>query len=147
MKPKHQRLIFIAISMVFLVAAALFTMQAFRQNLVFFFSPSELATQQPQPTGIIRVGGLVEAGSVKDLGNDTIQFSVTDGTASLVITYIGLLPTLFREGQGVVAEGSITDSKHFKATRVLTKHDENYMPPEVVDSLKKSGRWKDMPKP
>lgn len=147
MKPKHQRLIFIAISMVFLVTAALFTMQAFRQNIVFYFSPSELAKQHPKPTGVIRVGGLVETNSIKDIGNDAIEFSVTDGTASLIITYTGMLPTLFREGQGVVAEGSITDARYFKASRVLTKHDENYMPPEVVDSLKKSGRWKDMPTP
>ncbi len=143
MKPKHQRLIFITASMIFLIAAALLTMQAFKENLVFFFSPSELAAQTTPPTALIRVGGLVESGSIKKKGTDTTLFTITDGKASLSIEYTGLLPTLFREGQGVVAEGHNVDRARFNAIRVLTKHDENYMPKEVVDSLKKTGHWQE----
>ncbi|MFO0389233.1 MAG: cytochrome c maturation protein CcmE [Alphaproteobacteria bacterium] len=141
MKPKHQRLLFIIASMIFLIAAALLTMQAFKENLVFFFSPSELAAQSTLSTSLIRVGGLVETGSIKKTGTDTIVFTITDGKESLAVQYTGLLPTLFREGQGVVAEGHSVDKTRFNATRVLTKHDENYMPKEVVDSLKKTGHW------
>ena len=143
MKPKHQRLIFIAFSMIFMVAAVLLTMQAFRENLVFFYSPSDLSQLSEKPSGLIRIGGLVEAGSINKLNEDSLSFSVTDGQDSIQVEYTGLLPTLFREGQGVVAEGNITGIKHFTASRILTKHDENYMPKEVVDSLKKTGRWQE----
>lgn len=142
MKPKHQRLIFVSVSVVFLCAAALMTMQAFRQNLVFFYSPSELAQQQPAPGQKIRLGGLVGNQSIKRGKNDTVSFIITDGAAEVHVTYTGLLPNLFREGQGVVAEGMMVDKDHFNAATILAKHDEKYMPREVVDALKKSGQWK-----
>ncbi len=143
MKLKHQRLVFVAGSMLFLIASTLLVMQAFKENLVFFYSPSDIASTSPSPETLIRVGGLVKAGSIKKHHDSLIEFSVTDNQNTLHISYTGMLPTLFREGQGVVAEGYLQADGHFKATRVLTKHDENYMPKEVVDSLKASGRWKE----
>ncbi|MBI1236935.1 MAG: cytochrome c maturation protein CcmE [Alphaproteobacteria bacterium] len=143
MKPKHQRLLFIAATMIFLIAAALLTLQAFRENLVFFYSPSDIAAQKPDASRLIRIGGLVEANTVKKEDGGGVQFAVTDGQQSIEVRYDGLLPPLFREGQGVVAEGYMTAGADFSATRVLTKHDENYMPKEVVDALKKTGRWQE----
>ncbi len=143
MKPKHQRLIFIICSMLFLLVSTVLVMRAFQQNMVFFYSPQDISQKNIPPTQLIRIGGLVEAGSVVKEADDVIEFKVTDNAQSVHVTYSGMLPTLFREGQGLVAEGYITSPMEFKATRVLTKHDENYMPKEVVDSLKKSGRWKE----
>lgn len=139
MKPKHQRLVFVAVSMVFLCAAALFTLRAFRENLVFFYSPSELAQHMPAPTQLVRLGGLVKTGSIAHDG-DQVRFIVTDGAGELSVHYTGLLPSLFREGQGVIAEGHAQPGG-FEATKILAKHDETYMPKEVVDALKRSGNW------
>ena len=136
MKPKHQRLIFILVSMVCLIVSALLIMRAFRDNLVFFYSPAEVVGQSIAPDRLIRVGGLVESGSIRRGENGRIDFNVTDGAATLAISYQGMLPNLFREGQGVVAEGYLEDAKRFKATSILAKHDENYMPPEVAESLR-----------
>lgn len=141
MKPKHQRMIFVAFTVVSLCVATLLVMNAFRQNLVFFYSPSELALRPVDNTQLIRIGGLVEAGSIERGENDRLQFRISDGKATLTVMYQGMVPALFREGQGAVAEGYL-DNGEFHATRILTKHDENYMPREVVDALKKSGRWK-----
>ncbi len=129
------------VSVVFLCVAVLFVMQAFKQNLVYFYSPTDIAANPPAPMQKIRVGGLVEAGSVvkKD---SSVRFVVTDGKHALAITYQGLLPNLFREGQGVIAEG-VMEGGVFTASTILAKHDENYMPKEVVDALKKSGHWKE----
>ncbi len=140
MKPKHQRLIFVAVSMIFLLIASVLTLRAFRDNLVFFYSPSELAQHKIGEKQLVRIGGLVETGS---LTHDAphVQFKVTDGKAAVNVDYSGMLPALFREGQGVVVEGYLEKDGDFSATRVLTKHDENYMPKDVVDALKKSGRW------
>ncbi|MDX1974954.1 MAG: cytochrome c maturation protein CcmE [Rickettsiales bacterium] len=143
MKPKHQRLIFISISLVFLLGATLLILQAFRENLVFFYAPSDLQEKHPAAHEIIRMGGLVKEGTLKHGTDNHIQFELTDGNASVVVTYQGMLPSLFREGQGVVAEGRLTTAKQFTATRILTKHEEKYMPKEVVDALKKSGQWKE----
>lgn len=140
MKPKHQRLVFISISVAFLCIATLLTLQAFRENLVFFYTPTDILEKRPDLATMVRIGGLVEAGSVKR-ENDTLSFKLTDGNTVLDITYQGTPPGLFREGQGAVVEGYPTGTKHFKAVRVLTKHDEFYMPKEVVESLKKSGHW------
>jgi len=142
MKPKHQRLIFITFSIIFLCIAVLLTLRAFRDNLVFFYSPSDVSEQTIAPERLIRIGGLVESGSVARGANDAVDFNVTDGKASLHVHYEGMLPSLFREGQGVVAEGYLKDKTHFAAKTILAKHDENYMPREVVDALKKSGHWK-----
>ena len=140
MKPKHQRLAFVAFSVAFLVVAVLLTLQAFRENIVFFYSPTELAVQAPGAKHI-RLGGLVKQGSVSREG-DVYRFTITDGSADVAVQYTGLVPNLFREGQGVVAEGAMGADGVFAARTILAKHDENYMPREVVDSLKKTGVWK-----
>ena len=140
MKPKHQRLIFVSLSVLFLCAAGLFSMQAFRANLVFFYSPSDIAAQTVDSTKRIRIGGLVKAGSVKRKG-DQVRFITSDGKAELQVTYKGILPNLFREGQGVIAEGYLQSTNQFAADKILAKHDEKYMPKEVVDALKRSGNW------
>jgi cytochrome c-type biogenesis protein CcmE len=140
MKPKHQRLFFVSVSIVFLCLAVLLVLQAFRENIVFFYMPSELSAITPLPIELIRVGGLVEMGSVTR-DNGMLSFHLTDGSVSLSVEYTGATPGLFREGQGAVVEGYLTDATHLQAKRVLTKHDEYYMPQEVVDALKKSGRW------
>lgn len=142
MKPKHQRLVFIAASMVFLTAAVLFTLQAFKDNLVFFYSPSDIEAKHVPAGRVMRLGGLVEDGSVVKGENQQIHFKITDGKASIDVAFQGLIPNLFREGQGVVAQGELVDSGHFNATQILAKHDETYMPREVVEALKKNGQWK-----
>jgi cytochrome c-type biogenesis protein CcmE len=98
---------------------------------------------QPATDLPIRIGGLVEKGSLKHQKDNWIAFTITDGKATVAVMYQGLLPNLFREGQGVVAEGLLATDGHFNATNILAKHDENYMPPEVADALKKSGRWRE----
>ncbi len=141
MKPKHQRLIFVLVSVVFLCVAVLFIMQAFKQNLVYFYSPSDIVANPPAAAQKIRIGGLVKTGSItKD--NDRVRFTVTDGKEELQVSYQGLLPNLFREGQGVIAEG-VMEENGLTASTILAKHDEKYMPKEVVDALKKSGHWKE----
>ena len=142
MKPKHQRLAFILVSMVFMAVAVLFTLQAFRDNIVFFFSPSDLEAKHPAVGRVMRLGGLVAAGSLVQGEGQKINYVVTDGKASGAVDYEGMVPNLFHEGQGVVAQGALVDAGHFHATSILAKHDETYMPREVVDALKKSGRWK-----
>lgn len=141
MKAKHQRLWFIALSIVMLCGAALFALQAFKQNIVYFFSPTDLETAQLVPMQTMRLGGLVRTGSLVQADED-YTFDVTDGNAQIRVYYSGLVPNLFREGQGVIVEGHMDDDGTFIATRILAKHDENYMPPEVIDSLKKTGRWR-----
>lgn len=143
MKPKHQRLLFIIISMVFLCAGTLLTMSAFRDNLVFFYSPSDLKklTQNISNEKIIRIGGLIKVGSIEHKGADSINFIITDGNADIKVSYSGMLPNLFREGQGCIAEGNMTSDTEFVAQKILAKHDEKYMPKEVVDALKRSGNW------
>jgi len=144
MTRKKRRLIVIGSGMVMLFAAAALVLNAFQDSLVFFRSPSDLAEKQ-QPLGrAFRLGGLVEEGSVTRQGDGlTVDFRVTDLAHSVPVTYRGILPDLFREGQGVVAEGRLRDDGVFVANEVLAKHDENYMPPEVAEALKKSGQWRD----
>jgi cytochrome c-type biogenesis protein CcmE len=139
-KPKHQRLALLGLGALALAGAAALVLTAFEDNLVFFHTPSELATRTPAPGLRLRIGGLVEEGSVVKDGND-VRFKVTDLKTAVPVSYRGILPDLFREGQGVVAEGTFKDGV-FTASEVLAKHDEKYMPPEVVDALKKSGEWK-----
>jgi len=142
-KRKHKRLMFVLGGMAALGIAAGLVVSAFDENLVFFFSPTELAAKEIKPDQRIRIGGLVEAGSLtKETDGVTVRFSVTDNTKSLTVRYKGILPDLFREGQGVVAEGRMGTDGVFEASEVLAKHDENYMPREVADALKKSGEWK-----
>ncbi len=122
-------------------------LSALRDNLVFFYSPTELHAKNPG-TRLVRIGGLVEAGTVKHVDDGrTIDFKVTDGSQDVAVQYVGILPDLFREGQGVVIEGNLASDGTFRAAEVLAKHDENYMPKEVVDALKKSGHWQETGSP
>jgi cytochrome c-type biogenesis protein CcmE len=132
---KKQRLIVVGLSLLSISLGVGFFLFAFKDNLVYFYGPSELP-QNLKPQQIIRVGGLVEKGSLQHLKDPVgVRFRITDGQSSLQIEFHGILPDLFREGQGVVAEGTLTSLTHFVAQRVLAKHDETYMPPEVQHSL------------
>ncbi len=143
MKRKHKRLTFVAVAMVLLAAAAGLVLSAFEENIVFFHSPTDILDKRPPEGRRMRIGGLVEAGSVNKPGGAVVNFKITDLANAIPVTFKGLLPDLFREGQGVVAEGLLVDGV-FQADEVLAKHDENYMPPEVADALKKSGKWEQM---
>jgi cytochrome c-type biogenesis protein CcmE len=125
------------------IAAAL-VLNAFSDSLVFFYSPSDLKTKAVPQGRMLRIGGLVEEASVKRAGDGkTVTFRITDGSAAVPVTYSGALPDLFREGQGVVVEGRIDGAGEVRAASVLAKHDERYMPKEVVEALKKSGHWQE----
>lgn len=141
MKPKRKRLYIVGLALLFLGAAAALVLTAFEDNIVFFYSPTDLAEKGVGPGRTVRIGGLVADGSVVK-SDATVTFTVTDLNKSVEVAYTGILPDLFREGQGVVAEGRIGTDGRFTATEVLAKHDENYMPKEVADALKASGQWK-----
>ena len=142
MKRKNKRLSFVVLTLLALAAAAGLVLAAFEDNIVFFHSPTEIVKKNILPEQRLRVGGLVEEGTVKQTGQNAItSFRVTDLTTSLTVNFKGILPDLFREGQGVVAEGHYRNGV-FEAKEVLAKHDETYMPKEVADALKKSGKWK-----
>ena len=121
------------------IAAAL-VLNAFQSNLVFFFTPTQVASNEAPRDRSFRIGGLVEAGSVaRERDGLTVKFRVTDTARTIPVVYVGILPDLFREGKGVVAQGRLGADGTFKASEVLAKHDENYMPPEAADALKKAG--------
>jgi cytochrome c-type biogenesis protein CcmE len=144
MKRKTLRLYLLIASLCLLGVAVGLTLYAFQSRIVFFFSPSEIAENKPAAGRVIRLGGLVEAGSVKKSGDGaTVDFNVTDLKSTVAVRFRGVLPDLFREGQGVVCEGSYGADGSFTATEVLAKHDEKYMPPEVAKALKESGRWQE----
>lgn len=140
MTRKQKRLAVIAGLGAVLAIAATLIFVALRDQIVFFYSPSEVKERAIAAGTPIRLGGLVKEGTWKKNG-ETSDFVVTDGQTEMTAHYVGLLPDLFREGQGVVIEGSVTPTGTFAATNVLAKHDENYMPREVVDELKKRGEW------
>ncbi|PZU86618.1 MAG: cytochrome c maturation protein CcmE [Shinella sp.] len=141
MTRKQKRLAVIAGGMSFIVAAVLLMMFAFGQSVAYFYMPSDLEKTAVGPGTRIRLGGLVAEGSVVRGEGSTVKFSVTDGTGTVPVSYTGILPDLFREGQGVVTEGAFDAAGGFVADSVLAKHDENYMPKEVADRLKKDGVW------
>lgn len=144
MTRKRRRLYFVVGGVALLGLAVGLTLSALNNNLVFFYSPTELYAQHIRPGRLVRIGGLVAAGSVRhEADGTTIDFTVTDGRKSVPVTYSGTIPDLFREGQGVVIEGRLASSGLFDATTLLAKHDARYMPPAVVEALKKSGRWKE----
>lgn len=144
MKRKTLRLYLLVVSIGLLSLAVGLALYAFKNKIVFFFSPSDIASHHPTSGQRVRLGGLVEAGSLQHLaGGTTVSFRVTDLKNGIDIRYQGILPDLFREGQGVVVEGSFDESGQFVATEVLAKHDEKYMPPEVAKALKDSGRWQE----
>ena len=145
MKRKHKRLTFVVLAMALLGTAAALILTAFREHIVFFYSPTEMAEKHIVEGRRIRLGGLVEEGSVKKEPGAVVVFRVTDLATAVPVRYKGILPDLFREGQGVVAEGRL-EKGTFVADEVLAKHDEQYMPPEVADALKKSGAWQEMGK-
>jgi cytochrome c-type biogenesis protein CcmE len=140
MRRRDQRLMIISAAGAVLVLAATLTFAGLRDSVVYFVAPSELA-EKAQPGQRIRLGGLVVEGTVQRVG-DVATFSVTDGPTAVQVRYEGLLPDLFREGQGVVCEGRWQPGQAFVADRVLAKHDENYMPREVAEALKQRGEWK-----
>jgi cytochrome c-type biogenesis protein CcmE len=143
MTRKQRRLILIGSSLGVLAIAVALVLSAMRQSIVFFNSPSDIVEQQVSPGTRVRVGGLVKDGSIKRGADLRINFAVTDGKSDIPVTYQGIVPDLFREGQGVVVEGKVGTNGVFQADTVLAKHDERYMPREVVDALKKSGRWQE----
>ncbi len=140
MKPRHKRAAFIAGGLAAIGLAAYFVLNAFESNLVFFFTPSQIASGEAPKNRTFRVGGMVKEGTVKR-DNLTVAFVVTDTAKEVLVSYTGILPDLFREGKGVVAQGKLGADGHFTATEVLAKHDENYMPPEAqhaVDQAQKT---------
>src|SRR3954447_14282750 len=143
MTRRQRRLTMIGGALAVLALAAGLVLNAFRDSIVFFSTPS-MAAEKHIPAGQrFRLGGLVENGSLQRGDDLAVSFTVADGSARLPVTYKGILPDLFREGQGVVAEGALDGSGVFKADTVLAKHDETYMPKDVADALKKQGHWKD----
>ncbi|MGQ0709663.1 MAG: cytochrome c maturation protein CcmE [Rhodoferax sp.] len=134
MKPRHKRAAMIAGGLAALALAAYFVLNAFQSNLVFFFTPSQVANGEAPVNRTFRIGGMVKDGSVvRD--NLTVRFIVTDTAKEMAVTYTGILPDLFREGKGVVAQGKLGADQQFTATEVLAKHDENYMPPEAQHAV------------
>ena len=142
MTRRKRRLVLIGSGLTVLALAFALVLNALRDSIVFFNSPTDIVEKQLKPGTRIRLGGLVQPGSVvrKDLN---ASFELTDGKTAIAVTYHGILPDLFREGQGIVAEGILQTSAAFTADSVLAKHDETYMPKEVADALKKQGHWKD----
>lgn len=140
MKARHKRLMWIALGLCVVALAVTLVLRAFNSNLVFFFTPTEVAEKKAPANRAFRLGGLVTAGSVKRQPDGlTVAFVVTDTAKSIPVTYTGILPDLFKEGKGVVAQGSVGADGIFRATEVLAKHDENYMPPEAAEALKRAG--------
>lgn len=141
MKPRHKKLVVIVSGLAALGVAAVLVLNAFQSNLVFFFSPSQVVAKEAPIGKSFRIGGLVEEGSVnRDDKTTTVRFSVTDTAQTIPVVYTGILPDLFREGKGVVAQGKISAEGVFMADEVLAKHDENYMPPEAAEALEQAAK-------
>lgn len=141
MTRKQRRAAFIVLGLAILGIAVALVLNAMRDSIVFFYSPSDISEKAIGPGERLRLGGLVETGSVVKDGSTDVIFTITDFGDSIRVHYSGILPDLFREGQGVVAEGELQPDGMFRADTVLAKHDENYMPPEVAEALKKRGDW------
>jgi len=136
-------MVFVLTGMALLSAAAILVLVALEETVTFFYSPTEVQAEAPPQDRTFRLGGLVEEDSVKKLSDGlTVEFRITDLTASVPVSYRGILPDLFREGQGVITQGKLGANGIFIAQEVLAKHDETYMPREVADALKKSGQWR-----
>ena len=143
MTRRGRRLALIAAALAVVGGAAGLALYALSDSIVFFYSPSEVVEKALRPGARLRVGGLVKSGSVVKSAGETVAFVVTDGANNVSVSYQGLLPDLFREGQGVVAEGVLAAPDQLRADTILAKHDERYMPREVVEALKKQGRWQE----
>lgn len=137
MKPRHKRILAIVVGLAALGVASALVLTAFQENLVFFFTPSQVAANEAPQGRTFRIGGMVETGSVKRSGIE-VRFVVTDTAKSIPVVYSGALPDLFREGKGVVAQGQLGADGVFRAREVLAKHDENYMPPEAAHAVEKA---------
>jgi len=141
MTPRRKRMIVVGLILLGVSIASFFALTAFQKNLLYFFTPTQVAAGEAPRGYPFRVGGLVVQGTVQREPNSlNVRFSVTDGGATIPVTYSGILPDLFREGQGIISIGKMNDQGVFVASEVLAKHDENYMPPEVADSLKQGGK-------
>ena len=147
MTRKQRRLILIGSSLGVLAIAVALVLSSLRESIVFFNSPTDIAESKTSPGKRVRLGGLVKTGSVERGDNLQIHFKVTDGNKDIPVDYRGIVPDLFREGQGVIAEGHVEPGGTFIADTVLAKHDENYMPREVVETLKKQGHWQETAAP
>ncbi len=141
MKPKRKRLYIILSALICFGGATALVLAALDDSLAFFYAPAEIVAEPPGPQQALRLGGLVALGSVERQGQD-VRFQITDNLESIPVAYSGILPDLFREGQGVVVEGKLGPGGLFEAHTVLAKHDEKYMPAEVADALKASGEWR-----
>ncbi|MBC6416503.1 MAG: cytochrome c maturation protein CcmE [Rhodospirillales bacterium] len=141
MRAKRKRLYILLSALLCFGGATALVLAAFDDSLAFFYAPKELLAAPPGPQQAIRLGGLVEAGTLERAGRE-VRFQVTDRVESVPVLYSGVLPDLFREGQGVVVEGKLSPNGLFQAHRVLAKHDENYMPKEVAEALRASGEWR-----
>ncbi len=141
---KRRRLSFLALGLIALAGATALVLTAFDDNLVFFYGPSKMQRKAPAPDQRLRLGGLVKQDSIEKVkGGARVRFVVTDRKTDVPVVYSGILPDLFREGQGVVAEGHLRKDGTFIADEVLAKHDENYMPPAVAETLKEDGHWQE----
>ena len=140
MTPRQKRMVLVGLILAGVAGAVFLALTAFQKNLLYFYTPSQVAAGESPKDYTFRVGGLVVQGSVKRSEGVTVRFDVTDGVATVPITYTGILPDLFREGQGIISIGKMNGLGVFEASEVLAKHDENYMPPEVGEALKKSGK-------
>ncbi len=141
MKPRHKKLAMIVSGVTALGVASVLVLNAFQSNLVFFFSPTQVMAKEAPIGKSFRIGGLVEEGSIqREADSIKVRFAVTDTAVSIPVVYTGILPDLFKEGKGVVAQGKIAANGIFEADEVLAKHDENYMPPEAAEALEQAGK-------
>lgn len=141
MKPRHKKLVIIVSAVTALGISSILILNAFQSNLVFFFSPSQVAAKEAPIGKSFRIGGLVAEGSVqREDSSTTVHFAVTDTAQTIPVVYTGILPDLFREGKGVVAQGKMSAKGIFEADEVLAKHDENYMPPEAAEALEQAAK-------
>jgi len=140
---KRQRLVLLLLALILLGGATALVLAALSENIAFFVTPSELAAGKVEPGKRFRIGGLVAEDSVEHLSDGSVRFAITDTQNEVTVVFRGLLPDLFREGQGVVAVGVLAADGTFRANEVLAKHDERYMPPEVAEALKQAGYWQE----
>ncbi len=142
MKARHQRLLFFTIMLAISGSALAVFLNRIEDNIIYFYSPTDIITTPPPSIKFIRAGGLVVEGSVK-IVEENAEFIITDGAQQITVKYVGALPSLFRAGQGIIAEGFFKEGV-MKADKILAKHDEKYMPPEIAKSLKKTNHWREM---
>ena len=140
MTPRQKRMVLVGLILAGVAGAVFLALTAFQKNLLYFYTPSQVASGEAPKDYTFRVGGLVVQGSVKRSEGVTVRFDVTDGAATVPVTYTGILPDLFREGKVIISIGKMNGQGVFEASEVLAKHDENYMPPEVGEALKKTGK-------